>query len=65
MQMTVEIDEVLLEKVRAIVGPLEPEPMILQALATLIHYEAARQLALMGGSEPMLKPIRRRRPGAV
>jgi hypothetical protein len=61
MRMTVEIDDALLEKIRAIIGPLEPTPLIYQAFIALLQHEAASQLALMGGTEPMLKQITRRR----
>ena len=33
-------------------------------LEALIARESARRLAALGGTEPRLKPVRRRRPGA-
>jgi Arc/MetJ family transcription regulator len=63
MQMTVEIDDALLEKVLAIVGPMEPVPLIHQALTALMQAEAARQLGLLGGTQHQLKQITRRRIG--
>lgn len=63
MRVTIDIDDVLLKKLLAIVGPMELTPLVHQALTTFMHREAARQLAELGGTEPQLKQITRRRIG--
>ena len=43
-------------------GICEKSAFVREALKALVEREAARRLARLGGSEPDLKPIPRRRP---
>jgi Arc/MetJ family transcription regulator len=46
-------------------GLTEKSALLREALKALIHMEASRRLALLGGTMPGLKPSRRRRPESV
>ncbi len=61
MRTTVALDDELVEKAKFYTGISETAAVIREALRALIQREAARRLARLGGSEPDLKPIRRRR----
>jgi len=62
MRTTIALDDELIEEARAYTGLTEKSAIVREALTALIQREAARRLALMGGSQPNLKPIPRRRP---
>lgn len=62
MRTTVALDDELIEQARFYVGPLGTAELLRQALTALIQREAAQRLARMGGTEPQLEYIRRRRP---
>ena len=62
MRTTLIIDDELLAKAREYTGIEEKTALIKAALQSLISGEASRRLALLGGTEPDLKPIPRRRP---
>ena len=53
----------LLEKAEAFTGVKEKSALVREALKALIERESARRLARLGGSEPDLKPVPRRRSG--
>ena len=61
MRTTVALDDELLAKAQAYTGIREKSALIREALKTLVEREAARRLARLGGSQPDLKPIPRRR----
>ena len=61
MRTTVAIDDQLLERARALSGIKETSGVLREALKALIERESARRLARLGGSEPGLKDIPRRR----
>lgn len=61
MRTTLNIDDALLEEAREITGIDERTALIHAGLRALIEREAARRLALLGGTMPDLKPIPRRR----
>ncbi|WP_394109935.1 type II toxin-antitoxin system VapB family antitoxin [Xanthobacter autotrophicus] len=63
MRTTLAIDDDLLAKAQALTGMTEKSALIREALQALIARESARRLARLGGSEPQLEPVRRRRPG--
>jgi len=63
MRTTLAIDDDLLAKAQALTGMTEKSALIREALQALIARESARRLARLGGSEPQLDPVRRRRPG--
>ncbi len=63
MRTTLNLDDELLEQARKLTGTKEKTALVHEGLRTLIRLESARQLAALGGSQPQLKPIPRRRPG--
>lgn len=63
MPTTVNLDGALLEKARRLTGMQERTALIHAGLKALVERESARRLARLGGSEPRLGPIRRRRTG--
>ena len=62
MRTTLNIDDQLLAKAQRITGIAEKEKLVREGLQALIQRESARRLAKLGGSEPQLKSIPRRRP---
>jgi Arc/MetJ family transcription regulator len=58
---TLALDDELLAKAAAYTGIREKSALIREALRALIEREAARRLARIGGSEPDLTAIPRRR----
>ena len=61
MRTTVNLDDELLAKARQLSGIAERTALIHEALRALIARESARRLARLGGSEPKLKAVPRRR----
>jgi hypothetical protein len=61
MRTTVTLDETLLNRARLLSGVQERSALLKEALSALIQRESARRLAKLGGSEPQLKAIPRRR----
>jgi Arc/MetJ family transcription regulator len=61
MRTTIALDDVLLEKAISYTGVNEKSLLIREALKALIERESARRLARLGGSEPQLKDVPRRR----
>jgi Arc/MetJ family transcription regulator len=61
MRTTVNLDDALLAEARRLTGIEERTTLLHEALRALIAREASRRLARLGGSEPDLKPIPRRR----
>ena len=61
MRTTIALDDDLLAKAQALTGLSEKAALLREALRALIQRESAKRLALLGGSEPRLKNIRRRR----
>jgi Arc/MetJ family transcription regulator len=61
MRTTVALDDELVAKAQAYTGITERSALLREALKALIQRESSRRLALLGGSEPDLKPIARRR----
>ncbi|MEB3301072.1 MAG: type II toxin-antitoxin system VapB family antitoxin [Cyanobacteriota bacterium] len=64
MRTTVTLDDDLLAKAEQLCGPLERSALMKEALRALVERESARRLAALGGSEPALEPIPRRRTAA-
>ena len=65
MRTTLNIDDQLLAEAQRITGVSEKVALVREGLRALIERESARRLARLGGSEPQLKPIHRRRPDPV
>lgn len=64
MRTTVTIDDALLKEAQALSGLEENGPLLKAALQALIYRESALRLARLGGSQPDVKDIPRRRPPA-
>jgi Arc/MetJ family transcription regulator len=62
MRTTLNIDDQLLGEAQRITGMTEKAALVREGLRALIERESARRLAKLGGSEPQLQPIPRRRP---
>ena len=63
MRTTLNIDDALIEEARRLTGIDERTALIHEGLRALIARESAKRLAALGGSEPRLRPIPRRRSG--
>lgn len=61
MRTTVTLDEELLEEAQRLTGVRDRRSLIDEGLRALIQRESAKRLALLGGTEPDLEPINRRR----
>ena len=61
MRTTLAIDDDLLSKAQAFTGLQERSALVREALKALIERESARRLALLGGSDPELRNVPRRR----
>jgi len=61
MRTTINLDEKLLTDALRITGMKERTTLIHEGLKALIERESARRLARLGGSEPRLRNVRRRR----
>ena len=65
MRTTINLDDALLERAQSLSGVHERSALLREALTALIQRESARRLARLGGSEPELKPISRRRSASA
>jgi Arc/MetJ family transcription regulator len=65
MRTTITLDDDLLDKARSYTGLKETSAVVRAALTALVEREAARRLARLGGTEPDLKAVRRRRTEAA
>jgi Arc/MetJ family transcription regulator len=61
MRTTLSLDDALLEEAISYTGLSEKSALVREALKALIERESSRRLARLGGSEPQLRPIPRRR----
>lgn len=61
MRTTLNIDDDLLKRAGQLTGVQEKTQLVRLGLEALISREAAKRLARLGGSDPQLKEIRRRR----
>jgi Arc/MetJ family transcription regulator len=61
MRTTVALDDDLVAQAQAYTGLQEKSALLREALKALIARESARRLGRLGGSEPDLKPVPRRR----
>lgn len=64
MRTTLIIDNELVERARKLTGIQEKTALVREGLQALIAREAARRLAALGGSQPDIEPVRRRRAHA-
>ncbi len=61
MRTTIALDDELVAKAQELTGIEEKAALVKEALKSLIARESARRLALLGGTEPELLDIPRRR----
>jgi Arc/MetJ family transcription regulator len=61
MRTTIAIDDDLIAKAQSYTGLKEKSALLKEALHALIERESAKRLALLGGSQPGLEDIPRRR----
>ena len=61
MRTTLALDDELLAEAQRLTGTKEKTALVRQALTALIEREGARRLARLGGSEPELVEVPRRR----
>ena len=61
MRTTLSLDDDLVETAVEFTGITEKTALIREALRALVHREASRRMAKLGGSEPDLKLVPRRR----
>jgi Arc/MetJ family transcription regulator len=64
MRTTLVLDDDLLVEAQRLTGATERTALVREALRALIERESARRLARLGGSEPVLTAIPRRRPAS-
>jgi Arc/MetJ family transcription regulator len=66
MRTTISFDDALVDRAQRLTGLTEKSALVREALKALIERESARRLALLGGTEPELRPVPRRQaePGA-
>lgn len=64
MRTTVVLDDQLLAQAQQLCGQLERSALLKEALRALVQRESARRLAALGGSQPDLEAIPRRRSAA-
>ena len=62
MRTTLDLDEELINEARELTGIQEKTALIHAGLKSLLAREAARRLAALGGSQPGIRPVPRRRP---
>jgi len=61
VRTTIAIDDDLIAKAQSYTGLKETSALLKEALHALIERESAKRLALLGGSQPGLEDIPRRR----
>jgi Arc/MetJ family transcription regulator len=65
VRATVTLDDDLVRKAQKYTGIKERSALLRAALEALIHIEASRRLAAMGGTEPELEYIKRTRADSL
>ncbi|MEE9333660.1 MAG: type II toxin-antitoxin system VapB family antitoxin [Granulosicoccaceae bacterium] len=61
MRTTLNIDDSLLDKARELTGVTEKTAIVKMGIEALIARESAKRLAQLGGSDPHVKDVPRRR----
>jgi Arc/MetJ family transcription regulator len=65
MRTTLALDDELLAEARRLTGTTEKTALVREALRALVERESARRLARLGGTEPELRAVTRRRSPAA
>ena len=61
MRTTINIDDELLEEAQQLTGITKKTALVREGLRALVARESARRLARLGGTEPALRDIPRRK----
>ena len=61
MKTAVTLDDALMKRAEELTGISDKTALAREGLRALIERESARKLAKLGGSQPQLRPIPRRR----
>jgi len=61
MRTTLALDDALVAAAQELTGVRRKSTLVREALKALIERESARRLARLGGGQPQLRPIPRRR----
>jgi len=64
MRTTLALDDELIAEAQRLTGTTQKSALVREALRALIQRESARRLAKLGGTEPALREIPRRRSEA-
>ncbi len=64
MRTTLALDDDLVAEAQRLTGTMEKTALVREALRALIQRESARRLSRLGGTEPALTEIPRRRTEA-
>lgn len=64
MRTTLSLDDELVAEASSYTGLEEKSALVREALKALIERESARRLASLGGTEPRLRAVPRRRAAA-
>ena len=64
MRTTLALDDDLVDEAQRLTGTQEKTALVREALRALIERESARRLARLGGTEPSLGEVPRRRATA-
>jgi Arc/MetJ family transcription regulator len=62
MRTTLALDDDLVSRAQRLTGVTEKAALVREALRALIQRESARRLARLGGTQPQLRKVPRRRP---
>ncbi len=62
MRTTLNLDDLLLDEAQRLSGLAQRTELIHEGLRALIARESARRLSQLGGSEPRVRAVPRRRP---
>ncbi|MFP5237534.1 MAG: type II toxin-antitoxin system VapB family antitoxin [Acidobacteriota bacterium] len=65
MRATVALEDELIRQAQELTGITERSALLRESLKALIHVEASRRLAALGGAEPELEDIKRLRAGEL
>lgn len=65
MRTTIALDDELVSEAQRLTGTTDKAPLMRLALTALIERESARRLARLGGTDPALTDVPRRRDAAT
>ena len=63
MRTTLNVDALLVRRATQLTGVSKKTALVRMGLEALIARESARRLARLGGTDPGVRAVRRRRPG--